>query len=130
MLLPGPQSLTILVVQHVGWPSLQLQVWVYKVYVMWDSCSSVLQAAPAALQQQMPCLQATNLSQDEYTRRVDAEEIKTLVGVDYNPNKLRHVSYKPQDVMNWVLQPWYQEMLSMNRLLVSALDIDCVHSAS
>ena len=44
--------------------------------------------------------------------------MKTLVAVDYNPNKHRHIAYKPQDVMNWVLQPWYKEMLSMNHLLV------------
>lgn len=66
-------------------------------------------------------LQATNLSQDEFTRRIDAEEIRTLVAIDYNPNKHRHIAYKPQDVMNWVLQPWYQEMLSMNHLLVGRL---------
>ena len=40
------------------------------------------------------------------------------MAVDYNPNKHRHIAYKPQDVMNWVLQPWYKEMLSMNHLLV------------
>ena len=44
--------------------------------------------------------------------------MRTLVAVDYNPNKHRHIAYKPQDVMNWVLQPWYKEMLSMNHLLV------------
>lgn len=75
-------------------------------------------------------LQATNLSQDEFTIKIDAEEINTLIDVDYNPNKLRHIAYKPQDVMNWELQPWYQEMLSMNHLLVRVVGIHCVHSAS
>ena len=69
----------------------------------------------------MTVLQATKLSQDELVKKVDAEEIKTLVAIDYNPNKHRHIAYKPQDVMNWVLQPWYKEMLSMNHLLVRAM---------
>ena len=63
-------------------------------------------------------LQATKLSQEEYVAKIDAEEMTTLVAVDYNPNKHRHIAYKPQDVMNWVLQSWYKEMLSMNHLLV------------
>ncbi|KAL3156378.1 hypothetical protein ABBQ38_000692 [Trebouxia sp. C0009 RCD-2024] len=66
-----------------------------------------------------PLMKATKLSQDELTIKIDAEEINTLIDVDYNPNKLRHIAYKPQDVMNWELQPWYQEMLSMNHLLVT-----------
>ena len=44
------------------------------------------------------------------------------MSVDYNPNKHRHISYKAQDVMSWVLQPWYKQMLSMNYLLVSCSD--------
>jgi hypothetical protein len=69
-------------------------------------------------------LQAAKLSQDELITRIDAEEVRTLVSVDYNPNKHRHIAYKPQDVMNWVLQPWYKQMLSMNHLLVSCYSND------
>lgn len=69
-------------------------------------------------------LQATKLTQDEYIAQIDAEEIKTLVDIDYNPNKHRHIAYKAQDVMNWVLQPWYKQMLSMNHLLVRHM---CAH---
>lgn len=66
-----------------------------------------------------PLSKAAKLSQDELISRIDAEEVRTLVSVDYNPNKHRHIAYKPQDVMNWVLQPWYNQMLSMNHLLVT-----------
>lgn len=66
-----------------------------------------------------PLSKAAKLSQDELTTKVDAEEVRTLVSVDYNPNKHRHIAYKAQDVMSWVLQPWYKQMLSMNHLLVT-----------
>ncbi len=69
-------------------------------------------------------MQAAKLSQDELITRIDSEEVRTLVSVDYNPNKHRHIAYKPQDVMNWVLQPWYKQMLSMNHLLVSCYSND------
>lgn len=86
-----------------------------KVAVIDDTCIM----RPTHILGPSPLFEASKLSQDELTTRVDAEEIRTLVSVDYNPNKHRHIAYKPQDVMNWVLQPWYKGMLSMNHLLVT-----------
>ena len=61
------------------------------------------------------------MNEDELTSRAQQEEVLHLVQVDYNPNKHRHIAYKPQDVISWVLQPWYQELLSVNHLLVGLL---------
>ena len=64
-------------------------------------------------------MQASGLSQDEIVARSDKEEFQTLVAHDYNPNKHRHMAYKSQDNLNWVLHPWYNHMLHANHLLVS-----------
>ena len=66
-------------------------------------------------------MQEAKLSEDELTSRAQQEEVLHLVQVDYNPNKHRHIAYKPQDVISWVLQPWYQQLLTVNHLLVSLL---------
>ena len=66
----------------------------------------------------MHVMQAAKLSEDELKLRAQQEEIRQLVLIDYNPNKHRHIAYKPRDVISWVLQPWYQHLLTTNHLLV------------